>query len=95
MVGILIDLIHLKKLRISNMIKIQDLTEGHIGKWVEYTAPHGETERGRIKSWNDKYVFVVYKCAGEWKRFFDYTGQATDPNDLEFIHVEDDDEYEV
>ena len=65
-------------------IKIKELTEKDKGRWVRYTAPHGATEDGRIKSWNDKFVFVVYKCAGEWDRFQDFTGQATEPEQLEF-----------
>lgn len=68
------------------MIDIAQLRkEEHIGKWVEYTGGAGEKERGRIKGWNDKYIFVVYKCAGEWHRFQDFTGQATDPQDLVFV----------
>ena len=66
------------------MIDIKKLSKKDIGKWVRYTAHHGETEDGKIKSWNDKFIFVVYKCANNWDRFQDYTGQATNPEDLEF-----------
>jgi hypothetical protein len=42
----------------------------------------GEIEVGRVKSWNDKFVFVVYKCAENWDRYEDYTGVATKIEDL-------------
>jgi len=70
------------------MIFIEELNLRDIGKWVEYTGGAGEKEKGRIKSWNDNFIFVVYKCAGEWFRFKDFTAEATDPEDLEFCGEE-------
>lgn len=67
------------------MIDIVKLRKSDIGKWVEYRGSAGEIERGKLKSWNDKYIFVVYKCAGEWDRFQEFTGVATSPKDLIFI----------
>jgi hypothetical protein len=56
------------------------------GMWVAYIANQvnygGEIEVGRVKSWNDKFVFVVYKCAENWDRYEDYTGVATKIEDL-------------
>ena len=67
------------------MVDIKKLTEDDIGKWVSYTGhPGGGIEIGKIKSWNDKFIFVVYKCANEWGRFKGYTAAATKPEDLEF-----------
>jgi hypothetical protein len=66
------------------MILINNLSEDDIGRWVYYKTEY-KNEKGRIKSWNDKYVFVVYTCAGEWDNFQDYTGNATRPEDLYFI----------
>jgi len=63
---------------------IQELTKKDIGRWVVY-KPNLENERGKIKSWNDTYIFIVYKCANNWDRFQDYTGQATSPGDLEWL----------
>ena len=63
-------------------INITDLTKKDIGRWVAYTSLFGDEEKGRIKSWNDKYIFVVYKCDNNWDRFQDYTGAATKPEDL-------------
>ena len=65
-------------------IIIQELTKKDIGRWVVY-KPNLENERGKIKSWNDTYIFVVYKCANNWDRFQDYTGQATSSRDLEWM----------
>jgi len=65
------------------MINIKALKETDIGKWVNYRSMVGDkVERGRIKSWNDKFVFVVYKCNEEWYRFQDFTGASTRPKDL-------------
>ena len=64
------------------MIDIKSLEKRDVGHWVTYTGGAGEQETGRIKSWNDKFIFVVYKCAGQWDRFKDYTGVATLPEDL-------------
>lgn len=69
------------------MIDLAKLTKNDIGKWVEYNGCYGEKERGRLKGWNEEIIFVVYKCSGEWKRFQDFTGQATRPEDLHFIEM--------
>ena len=66
------------------MIYIKDLKEEDIGKWVLYKSDYGDAEKGRIKGWNDKFIFVVYKCDGQWDRFQDYTGCAADAGDLNF-----------
>ena len=66
------------------MIHINQLGPEHVGKWVEYRDGAGETERGRIKSWNDRVVFVVYRCNNEWHLFKEFTAAATDPADLTF-----------
>ena len=67
------------------MIDIEKLTDKDVGRWVVYVDMVREPEIGRIKSWNDKYVFVVYKCNGDWKNFQKYAGVATDPRDLFFV----------
>ena len=66
------------------MINIKELANKDIGMWVVYKS-FNEKELGRIKSWNDKYIFVVYKCLMDWNDFKDYTGEATFPEDLEKI----------
>lgn len=66
------------------MVNINVLKQEDIGRWVTYTDGVGNKERGKIKSWNDKWIFVVYKCGDEWDNFQDYTAAATDPNDLEW-----------
>ena len=69
------------------MIDLAKLTKEDIGRWVEYRGTGGEVERGRLKGWNEQFIFVVYKCAGEWNRFQDFTGVATKPTDLSFIRI--------
>jgi hypothetical protein len=67
------------------VIKLSELKESDVGRWVMYDSGHGETERGRIKSWNEKFVFVVYSCDNQWERFQDFTGCATHPEDLRWL----------
>lgn len=65
------------------MIPIETLRKEDVGKWVLYDNGFIK-EKGKIKSWNDWFIFVVYKCAGEWDNFQNYTGCATSPEDLRF-----------
>lgn len=73
------------------MIKINELNENNKGEWVMYYAGYGKPEIGRIKDWNSKYVFVVYKCAGEWDNYEDYTAASTPPAHLFFTADRPDD----
>jgi hypothetical protein len=66
------------------VINISTLSKKDIGRWVLYKTDY-EKEIGRVKDYNDKYIFVVYKCNNEWNNFFNYTGCATDPTYLEII----------
>ena len=63
------------------MINIATLTESDVGKWVVYRGMGGELDHGRIKSWNDEWIYVVYRC-DNWQEFRSRTGVATSPNDL-------------
>ena len=65
------------------VVKIEELTQEDIGRRVIY-KPGFENEEGKIKSWNDKFVFVVYRCDNQWDRFQDYIANATVPEDLVF-----------
>lgn len=68
------------------MIEITSLTQEDVGRWVTYTASDGHTETGKLKSWNDTYIFVVYNANDNWDgdHWKDYTAAATRPEDLEF-----------
>ena len=66
------------------MIAIKSLTTDDIGEYVIYRENSPEMERGRIKSWNDRFIFVVFKCNNEWDRFKDFTGECVCPEDLTF-----------
>ena len=63
------------------MIYIETLKNEDVGRWVTYDD-NFKKEVGRIKSWNEKFIFVVYKCADQWDKFKDYTANATSPEDL-------------
>lgn len=69
------------------MIKINTLTDSDIGRFVEYRGSGGEKEIGRIKSWNDKFIFVVYPGNNQAKNehYDRYTAAATLPENLFFI----------
>ena len=71
------------------MIDIAQLKNEDIGRWVLYEGSDGEKEKGRIKLWNDKFIFVVYKCDSQWDRFQDFTGNATSPESLRFTTLEE------
>jgi hypothetical protein len=67
------------------MIQISSLSESDCGRWVIYSALSLHSERGRIKDWTDQVIYVVYQCDDQWDRFEEYTAQATNPEDLEFV----------
>ena len=67
------------------MIALDKLTPSDRGRWVTYRDRFGgKPERGRIKSWDAHWIFVVYRCNNEWDRFEFFTWVATDPQDLTF-----------
>lgn len=66
------------------MIDIIKLTDEDIGRWVVYIDGTKKEQSGRIKSWNDTWIFVVYNCADEWDNYEDYTAAATSGDDLRF-----------
>lgn len=67
------------------MIAIPKLIESDKGRWVLYVGQAGERQQGRIKSWNQIFIFVVYACNGEWGNYENYTAQATHPTQLCFL----------
>jgi len=68
----------------NTKVILPELTENDIGRWVIYHVGKEDQEEGRIKDWNENYVFVVYKCNNSWNKFKEYTGVATLPEDLNF-----------
>lgn len=66
-------------------IALSELTPDDVGRWVTYRSSGGDkVEPGRIKSWNDSGVFVVYGQAAFWDAWQEYTAAHTRPEDLEF-----------
>lgn len=47
------------------------------GDHVTYTMDNGKVEKGIVKECNKDIAHVVYKCADEWEKFYNYTAQAT------------------
>lgn len=67
-------------------VKLSDLTDKDRGRWIVWTDPNlGTTEKGRLKSWNHLFVFVVFKCENNWNRFEDYTAEACAPGESRFL----------
>jgi len=66
-------------------IENHTLTKIDIGRSVVYFERGGtKLCRGRIKSWNDTFVFVVFYCNDNWDDYQNYTGQACCPEDLKW-----------
>lgn len=67
-------------------MKIKNLSSADIGREVWYTPGYKEPEVGVLKSWNDKYIFVVYTGNNDDKRknWQNYTAAATNPEELTF-----------
>ena len=70
------------------MIKIDDLKQSDIGRWVKRISPSGKIEEGRLKGWGTNFVFVVYLCDDQWGNYRDYTACATAPIELTFKNKE-------
>mgnify|MGYP006921310561 CR=1 FL=1 len=51
------------------------------GMKVTY-SPGYVKENGIVKFVQDGIAFVVYKCNNDWDNFMNYTGCATNPEDL-------------
>ena len=66
------------------MINVSSLTEADRGRWVEYCPPWGEPQRGRIQSWTNTLVNVVFRC-GNWDDYQNYPGARSLPEHLTFI----------
>ena len=68
-------------------IDITKLSNADIGRWVIYTRDNStHTEMGRIKSWNNTLIFVVYNCGGNWRQYREYTAAGTRGENLQFTH---------
>jgi len=57
-------------------IEVKTLTERDEGREVVFAPPWGPAEEGVIDSWNERYVYVLYRRQSE--------AHATSPDYLEF-----------
>ena len=64
-------------------LRIHEFSDSDIGAWVLYKA-YQNAQKGRVKSFNYRWVFVVYSCDGDWDNYTNYTAEATNPTDLFF-----------
>lgn len=71
------------------MIEISKLTPEDVGRFVLYTDGVDSKEFGRIKSWNEHYIFVVFNCNDHWNKFFHYRAKSTRPENLKFAEESD------
>lgn len=76
-------------------IDITTLQSDDEGRWVYYIHFDGTKEIGRLSSWNENNMFVVFKCADQWVDYANYTGQSCNPNDLEWKHEDASDKQTV
>lgn len=50
-----------------------------IGEKVTFHCDNGIKSKGIVKAISDqKNVFVVYRCNGDWEHYYDYTGERSD-----------------
>lgn len=56
---------------------MQEENKFSLGDYVHYTPFFGFKENGRISSIKGSYAYVVYKCAGKWNSFRNYTAVMT------------------
>jgi len=59
------------------MLILSELMPSDVGRGVVYAPSHGPREDGAITSWNDTYIFVLYRGST--------TSKATRPEDLEWL----------
>jgi len=67
-------------------IILSELKKSDKGRMVIYRSRGGDKiERGKISSWNDRFIFVNYEdCPESCPDFFNPTAAATLPEDLEW-----------
>jgi len=65
------------------MVALEKLVESDKGRYVwYYDQGANKGQLGRVKSWNDTVMFVVYNCGNQWNDFENYTAAATNPAHL-------------
>jgi hypothetical protein len=67
------------------MINIDKLTSADVGRWVSYCTLPLQRNHGPIKGWTKQFVYVVFRCDGNWEDFADYTAAPTLAEYLDFL----------
>ena len=70
------------------MIDTKKLTESDKGRFVIYRHKYSYSVIGKIRSWQNNYIYVVYNCDDDWDNYMNYTAAATDCLLLDFIESE-------
>lgn len=73
--------------KVARWLSSVRLKNSDIGRWVAYTPNYecSKTEKGRIKGFNDMYVFVVFHCDNNWDDYQNYTGESVRIEDIKFV----------
>ena len=66
-------------------MNISDLIPGDVGKLVTYGSYRHVAELGRIKSWNEHYVFVVFERPGHPEIDLSWQAQPCRAVDLRLV----------
>ena len=67
-------------------VRLDQLSDRDIGRWIVWTDPNlGTVQKGRLKSWNELFCFVVFKCNDDWIRFENYSAEACAPRECRFL----------
>ena len=77
------------------MIEIKTLTPEDKGRWVVYRDYDGTESVGRLKSWSDSRIFVVFKCNSLWVDYLNYVGEGCKEDQLTWKHEDESDKQVV
>jgi len=65
-------------------INLNLLSEKDAGRWVLNNNQGNDYYKGRVKDWDDEFIYIVYDC-DDWNNYMDFESVATLPENLEFI----------
>lgn len=68
-------------------MKIFELKKGNIGAWVKFIDGAGKNDYGRLKSFDNeiRLAWIVFHCAGQWHKYYNYTAQGVKYGDFSFV----------
>lgn len=67
-------------------VRLDELSDKDVGRWIIWLDPNLQTtKKGRLKSWNNLFAFVVFNCNDQWNKFQNYTPEACAPKECRFL----------